>query len=290
MNNMKKIIFTLLLSCNAFNISPVYAAEVCSDGLDCPASINTNTFDTTTSNASILTELQDNFAYGSGSFSDTSSGSSINSVLYASSYLATRFFILDLALPVFSIASNINANFNVAIEDASTFSTNLNDIHDINATLLQDNYFIPAANNGYNPITDLDISPYVYPRTSQVIKNSLTSVTPINFLNKVISNNYTIPLIRYCAARSALNPVVTDSYNCVQPIEQLNTIGGSRFNSEPYPDQSEGHINVTAPLFWDFSDQNFSPLVLPSLTADTLMNSLTYEDGGDFKNKIFVLL
>lgn len=290
---LKKLTFALLF---AVTSPTLYASTSCSQGTDCLESINDNTYQSMTSTSSILDELQTNFGYGSGSFSALIDGSSINTVLNASSYLATRFFILDLALPVFNQPTLNTIDFNVAVDDdTNTFGTKLNEIHDIEAALLINNYFFPQINNGYNPIASLDIPPYVYPRTSQLLRNTIASVTPMVFINKIISDNTSgnysgsTPITSYCPSHLAVNPITPDTNACILPYEQLNIIGGYGFtlDSNRYEDSNQNHTyNVSVPEYWDFLDQNMSPLVLPSLNADSLMNALTYEDGSTNTGKI----
>lgn len=289
MRIFKKIVLSTLTLCSASftALSPLYATESCTQGVNCLSSINGNTYDTSTSNQSILNEVQNNLAFGTGNFDASTNGDlkSINSAIYQSTYSASRFFILSLDLATFNQTILQSINFNVAVNDASDFSNKLNDIHDIDSTLVMKNYFYPRMNNGYNPIYHLDIAPYKFPRSSQLIQNSLGSNTPMNFLNYVYSNqqltaqNIDSEVQNYCSTQLATTTLFPRSF-CIQPFLQLNRIGGFGFlvQEDDTKVQTGTQYSTSVPLYWDFLEQNISPLVIPSLDASTLVNPITYKD------------
>ena len=261
-----------------------YALSTCDAGVDCDVSINGNTFLNQESNQSVLTELQTKYGFGTSTFLAGTDLNDINATINTASYMASRFLITNLTLPVFNISTISSAHFDIAVNDGSTFSTNLNIIHDLYKSSLLTNFFVSESNNGYNPITDLDIESYAFPRASQISKNNIAGVTPILFLNYLNATSATADTIAskfetYCPARSSTYSRDSDTATCIQPFDQLNTASGSGFDSsEGATDDVGTRFSTTLPSYWDFLQQTVSNDVLPSLTASTLINPLTYED------------
>ncbi len=209
----------------------IYALSSCTADSSCLTSINGNTYDNLTNNQSVLDELQTNFGFGSSNFNSGTNLNDLNSTMYTASYMASRFFIQNLTLPVFNISTFSGVHYDVAIGEASTYSSYLNVIHDVEKSYALSNYFISAVNNGYNPITSLDIQSYAYPHANQLTKNSLVAVTPISFLNYLNDTSATVDDIEskfeaYCPARGALFTHDSSNATCLQPFDQLNITGG----------------------------------------------------------------
>lgn len=275
------LVLGLTASVNTFALSSCTGGD---SGDNCRQSINGNTYDTSVNTSSVLDELQNNFSYGSSNFNGGTNLVNINNNINTASYMASRFLIQNLTLPVFNLNYLSSVHYDVAIGEASSFSAYLNNIHDVQKSYTLSNYFTSFANNGYNPITNLDIESFIYPRTGQLIKNSLNSVTPISFLNYVNATstspeNIESTFQQFCSARNAMYSRENASAACIQPFDQFNIAAGYNFESmDGQTDNAGTRFSTTLPPYWDFIEQNTNNAVLPSITASSLLNPLTYED------------
>ena len=209
----------------------------------------------------------------------------VNDVIIETTYLASRFFIRNL--PIASVGfANAKNLFTISYDEG------LNTINQEQVPEVKE----LANNDGKTLIKNLDIPPFSYPRSSQLIRNSLSSVPIATFLNALKSSSkfkktdlateVQTKTKDLCVATksdnsnniagiagNALNAGTT-SYNsfCPDPFIQLNTASGS------YGTSTAGEFNTEMPGYYTFLRQTSDPKVLPSLSADTLLSPLTYNE------------
>lgn len=205
----------------------------------------------------------------------------VNDILTKTTYLSGRFFINNLLTSFYSVTNNNNSQSNELFDISA--NSHLNDINkDRPITNSQG-----GANNGTNPIIYLDIEPYTYPPSSQILRNSLGAVSPVVFLNtmgteKIKDLAKFIPSEALCLAVGVdtVNNSSGTSSSCLQPFVQLNTIAGYGYPtySKTQVPANNASYGTGVPGFWTFLRETSDSAVLPSLNADTLLSPLTYNE------------
>ena len=305
---IKKLVTACLLASSAqIVISPAFAytSPSCSSDTCYLQSIDNNTgtdSETTTGISDYLTERLDfgTYNFGNNGISPGTStyNTDINSKLITQNFWATDSLVRNLIVPLLSNTQNypriLLASQSTGSSTDQTWADAINNIQKDRIDTILGDYFTATANTGNNPIQMYDIAPYAYPPSNQLIKTSLNSVSPVQFLYTLKqlegTSNSEIPSMlanyQYCpnifnSVGNQTNGTTASSSNasiCFQPIEQMNIVSG-------IGDGNNNTGNVTAnlnydtdvPQYFTFLYQTASPEVLPSLSIDTLLSPLSYE-------------
>jgi hypothetical protein len=275
--------------------TPQSPTPVTCSGADCQQAIAGNTKAT----ADTLFELQANLIkilWGTNGdpFDNTATGSTIpasNQTLRNAAYLTVGLLLYNLPMPIDGSPLDIVSQYvNLVNGNNTTFQKGLNQQQQNTLTLqkstLQNTQ--QNVNNGTNPIEDLDIQPFVIPKSIQSIRNSLTSIPTTEFLRgfaaspdqvKLFNNNNVCPISPPAGSGINAGSANTQRTVCITPVTQLNAVAGTGFLQSQQTTSSEPVLSyMTVPEYWRFFAGTTSINVAPSLTLDSLLNPLSYSE------------
>lgn len=249
---------------------------------NCQPAIATNT-----SSATILLEAIQNLlksGLGDGDDSFVSNGS--NQTQTSSAYLSIGKFINNLLMPTIEQGSNGSTQVFALINNNRTdFERGINRQQKEALQELLQNRQVEQANNGADPIQGLDVRPYAFPESNQVLRNALSSVSPNQLLAYMQEkgDKPQLPGNNQCANASAFVGSSSDTSTgiCLQPYQQLNTISGADLTlttnaTSVANTQTSSPIDINMPDYWQFLAGTTDNVVLPSLSLDSLLSPLSY--------------
>lgn len=262
----------------AFDEVTIPVNSTCSDS--CLQGIQNNTRADSQNTAAIKRFLK-NLKYGPEGFGQLKSqdkSTNLNTQIFDNSYWSSTLFVHNLLMPVFGDNQYypiVTPNSFGLFPQNAPYSNAINGIQKANYKTYLSNYFVASPkNNGFSPISNLDIQPYAFPRSNQIIRNSISSVSPQQFLNTVKTNNSTSDTIQTDLDNQC--PSIILGGTCSQPLSQMNVVAGYIKDSNSSLGGDKNY-STKVPNYWKFLAETTAPEVMPSLALDSLLSPLSYQ-------------